>query len=72
MNRNLVGSIYGKSSVTIAHFARSINKHGHHRHNSHREPSIDTSYHVSVHLAKLFQSRRFLEIDQSETRITCV
>jgi alkylation response protein AidB-like acyl-CoA dehydrogenase len=26
---------------------------------------------VSVHLAKLFQSRRFLEIDQSETRIAC-
>jgi hypothetical protein len=29
------------------------------------------NYHVSVHLAKLFQSRRFLEIDQSETRIAC-
>jgi hypothetical protein len=26
---------------------------------------------LSVHLAKLFQSRRFLEIDQSETRIAC-
>jgi hypothetical protein len=39
--------------------------------NSHREPSIDASYHVSVHLAKLFQSRRFLAIDQSETRIAC-
>ena len=25
--------------------------------NSHREPSIDAYYHVSVHLAKLFQSR---------------
>jgi hypothetical protein len=37
--------------------------------NSHRGPSIDASYHVLVHLAKLFQSRRFLEIDQSETRI---
>ena len=34
-------------------------------------PAIDASYHVSVHLAKLFQSRRFLEIDQSETRIAC-
>jgi hypothetical protein len=32
--------------------------------NSNRGPSIDASYHVSVHLAKLFQSRRFLEIDQ--------
>ena len=39
--------------------------------NSYRGPSIDASYHVLVHLAKLFQSRRFLEIDQSETRIAC-
>jgi hypothetical protein len=39
--------------------------------NSYRGPSIDASYHVSIHLAKLFQSRRFLEIDQSETRIVC-
>ena len=39
--------------------------------NSYREPSIDASYQVSVHLAKLFQSRGFLEIDQSETRIVC-
>ena len=39
--------------------------------NLYRGPSIDASYHVSVHLAKLFQSRRFLEIDQSETRIAC-
>ena len=31
MNRNLVGSIYGKSSVTIAISSRSINKHGHNR-----------------------------------------
>jgi len=36
-----------------------------------REPSIDASYHVSVHLAKWFQRRRFLEIEQSETRIAC-
>jgi hypothetical protein len=35
-----------------------------------REPSIDASYQVSVQLAKQFQ-RRFLEIDQSETRIDC-
>jgi hypothetical protein len=39
--------------------------------NSHRGHSIDASYHVSVHLAKLLQSRRFLEIDQSETIIAC-
>ena len=37
--------------------------------NLYREPSMDASYQVSVHLAKLFQSRRFLENDQSETRI---
>jgi hypothetical protein len=34
-------------------------------------PSIDASYQVSVHLAKRFKRRRFLEIDQSETRIAC-
>ena len=32
--------------------------------------SIDASYQVSDHLAMRFQ-RRFLEIDQSETRIAC-
>jgi hypothetical protein len=39
--------------------------------NLYRGSSIDASYHVSVHLAKLFQNRRFLEINQSETRISC-
>ena len=38
--------------------------------NFYRGPFIDTSYHVSFHLAKRLQ-RRFLEIDQSETRIAC-
>jgi hypothetical protein len=33
------------------------------------EPSIGASYQISVHLAKQFQRRRFLEIDQPETRI---
>jgi hypothetical protein len=36
-----------------------------------RGPSLDASYQVSDHLAKRFQRRRFLEIDQSETRIAC-
>jgi hypothetical protein len=36
-----------------------------------RGPSIDAPYQVSVQLAKQFQGRRFLEIDQSETRIAC-
>jgi hypothetical protein len=34
-----------------------------------RGPSKDALYHVSIHLAKQFQRRRFLEIDQPETRI---
>jgi hypothetical protein len=36
-----------------------------------RGPSIDAPYQVSIHLAKWFQRRRFLEIYQSETRIVC-
>ena len=39
--------------------------------NPFREPSIDASYQVFVHLAKRFQRRRFVEIDQLETRIAC-
>jgi hypothetical protein len=39
--------------------------------NLYRRSSIDASYQVSVHLAKWFQMRRFLEIDQSETLIAC-
>jgi hypothetical protein len=39
--------------------------------NLYRGPSIDASYQVSDHLDKRFQRRRFLEIDQSETRIAC-
>jgi hypothetical protein len=34
-----------------------------------RGPSIDVSYQVPIHLATWFQRRRFLDIDQSETRI---
>jgi hypothetical protein len=55
MNRNLVGSIYGKSSI----------KSGDEMSNRNRGLSIDASYQVSVHLAKRFHRRRFLEIDQS-------
>ena len=33
------------------------------------EPSIGVSRQVAVHLAKHFQRRRFLEINQPETRI---
>jgi hypothetical protein len=38
--------------------------------NRYRGPPIDASYQVSLHLAKRFQ-KRFLKIDQSETRIAC-
>ena len=37
--------------------------------NIYRGSPIDASYQVSLHLAEGFQRRRFLEIDQSETRI---
>ena len=37
----------------------------------HTEPSIGASHQISVHLAKQFQRRRFVKIDQSETRIAC-
>ena len=39
--------------------------------NLYRGFSINASYQVSDHLDKRFQRRRFLEIDQSETRIAC-
>jgi hypothetical protein len=39
--------------------------------NLYRGHSIDASYQVLVHLAKWLQSRRFLEIEQSEKRIAC-
>jgi hypothetical protein len=37
--------------------------------NLYREPSIDASYEVSVHLATRFQRGRFLKIGQSENRL---
>ena len=39
--------------------------------NLYRGPSIDVSYQALVHLAKRFQRRFFLEIEQSQTRIAC-
>jgi hypothetical protein len=40
--------------------------------NLYRGSSIDAYCQVSVHLAKRFRGEDFLEINQSETRITCV
>jgi hypothetical protein len=39
--------------------------------NPYKGPSIDAAYQVSVRLAKRFQRRIFLEIDQSEPRTAC-
>ena len=39
--------------------------------NLYRGPSIDASYQISVHLGKRFRGEDFLEINQSETRMTC-
>jgi hypothetical protein len=46
--------------LVVAMFA---NRSG--RNEQNREPSIDASYQVSVHLAKQFQKRRFLKIGQT-------
>jgi hypothetical protein len=49
-------AVIGNSSFSLADF---------------RKPSIGASHQVSVHLAKQLQRKRFLEIDQSETRMAC-
>jgi hypothetical protein len=49
--------------------AMFVNRLGQILNNVYRGPSMDASYQVSVQLAKLFQRRRFLEIDQTETSI---
>jgi hypothetical protein len=51
MKRNLVGSIYGRSSIKIAHVFPI--------HLQNRGPAIDASYQVSDNLAKRFQRRFF-------------
>jgi hypothetical protein len=35
------------------------------------EPSIGASHQVLVHLAKQLKRKRYLEIEQSETRMAC-
>jgi hypothetical protein len=71
MNWNLVGSIYGRSSIKIAHFWPQVcpirNKKclwwscllmdRDEMSNLYRRPSIDASYQISVHLSKRFQSK---------------
>jgi hypothetical protein len=36
-----------------------------------REPHIDASYQVSIHLAEQFQKGRIFKISQSETSVAC-
>ena len=40
-------------------------------HSALRKLNTEPSHQVSVHLAKQLQRKRFLEIDQSETRMAC-
>jgi hypothetical protein len=60
MIRNLVGSIYGRSSIKSTHFVPIP-----------LTSKAATGDSVSDHLAEQFQRRRFLEIDHSEIRIAC-
>jgi hypothetical protein len=39
--------------------------------NLYRGPSKDAPYQVSIHLAKWFSEKIFLEINQSEKRLAC-
>jgi hypothetical protein len=62
MNRNWVGSIYGRSSIKIAHFIPICYQ------------TWPPHYQILIHLAKWLQrssEKIFLEINQSETRIVC-
>jgi hypothetical protein len=58
MKWSFVGNIYGRSSLTIAHFV-PIHQNRDEMSNLYRDPSKDAPYQVSIHLAKRFQRRRF-------------
>jgi hypothetical protein len=59
--------------MQCAHFARTINKHGRHRQFLFLIGRFLNIFYSETtdHWAKRFQRRRFLEIDQSETRFAC-
>ena len=40
--------------------------------NLYRDPPMHASYQVFVHFAQSFQRRRFLEIDQPETKMAAI
>jgi hypothetical protein len=39
--------------------------------NLYRGPSIDAFYRISIHLAKRFRGKDFLEINQSDAKMAC-
>jgi hypothetical protein len=71
MTRNLVGSIYVRSSIQIANFVpihlQTWSTDRDEISNLYRGPSIDISCKLSVHLAKHFQRRRFLKFQPMRT-----
>jgi hypothetical protein len=56
MNRNLLGSIYGRSSIKSAHFVPT---------------HLQTWPPQAILVSDGFRGEDFLEINQSETRIVC-
>jgi hypothetical protein len=69
MNWNLVGTIYNRNKNRL--WRPCLLTDWDEMSNLYRGPSIDVSYQFFDHLAKRFQRRRFIEIDQSETSIAC-
>jgi hypothetical protein len=67
MNQNVVGSTYGRFCIKFPQSTRPcLSTDQNEMSNPYSGPSIDASYQVLVQLAKRFQRRRLLEIDQSE------
>jgi hypothetical protein len=57
MNRNLVGSTYGRFCIKFPQSRMKGERHQNETSNLYRGPSIDASYQVSYHLAKGLQRK---------------